>query len=345
MLRGIAALIVVISHYSNATNLLNGALGGGAGQFGVMLFFILSGFLMSYLYMNQEFNKNAVHGFLIARVARVLPLFLVVVLCSYSLSLVELKGILYNIPNTASLVSHLALLSGTSVLWTIPAEMQFYALFVLLWWLLSKKEGYLYIVFLLVFFLLIFLNSPHPKGRIFGVPFDLSLIPALPYFFSGVVLGRLYRVWQSPGYLSSGVFTLTLLFLLFLYPRIFFSLVGSHHGMWQDSRILFALSFIFFSIVFFVPDHNRVLSNHVGDFLGKISYSLYLLHLPVLFQLKKAAVERPELFLAVFLMTSIGISYLSYLIIEDPLRRAIRSTALLKRSQADTQFASLPVQR
>jgi peptidoglycan/LPS O-acetylase OafA/YrhL len=53
-LRGLAALIVVISHFSNATNWLSGRLGKGAGQFGVMLFFILSGFLMSYLYMSKE---------------------------------------------------------------------------------------------------------------------------------------------------------------------------------------------------------------------------------------------------------------------------------------------------
>ena len=33
-LRGIAALIVLISHYSNATNLFHGVLGTGGGQFG-----------------------------------------------------------------------------------------------------------------------------------------------------------------------------------------------------------------------------------------------------------------------------------------------------------------------
>jgi hypothetical protein len=39
-LRGLAALIVVISHFSNHSHLFNGMLGQGAGQLGVMLFFI-----------------------------------------------------------------------------------------------------------------------------------------------------------------------------------------------------------------------------------------------------------------------------------------------------------------
>ena len=38
-LRGIAALIVVISHYSNETGVSDGILGWGGGKIGVMLFF------------------------------------------------------------------------------------------------------------------------------------------------------------------------------------------------------------------------------------------------------------------------------------------------------------------
>ena len=37
-LRGLAALIVFITHFSDITHWLDGALGGGSGAYGVMLF-------------------------------------------------------------------------------------------------------------------------------------------------------------------------------------------------------------------------------------------------------------------------------------------------------------------
>lgn len=293
MLRGIAALIVVISHYSNETKMLNGVLGQGAGQFGVMLFFILSGFLMSYLYMDKKINKNNMLNFAIARIARVAPLFLLVVLLSFFFQRLGIKNVLYNIPDTVSLISHLALLSGDSVLWTIAPEIQFYVLFVFLWILQAKRAGYLYLFISFIFLMLIFFDFPSPTITIMGMYADTKLLMSLPYFFAGVVLGQLYKIWKSPNYLQSGIFVVTLLFIPLLYPKIFHFLTGHHHDMWKDVGILFTVSFVCFSLVFFVPDDNIILSNFIGDFLGKISYSLYLLHLPVLSFMQEPAKLEP----------------------------------------------------
>ena len=79
-LRGIAALIVLVSHYSNESGLLGKALGSGGGQFGVMLFFLLSAFLISYLYLHQQPRRPQLTAYFRARAGRVLPLFLFTVL-------------------------------------------------------------------------------------------------------------------------------------------------------------------------------------------------------------------------------------------------------------------------
>jgi peptidoglycan/LPS O-acetylase OafA/YrhL len=42
-LRGLAALLVVLSHFSNRTGMWGVRLGDGGGQIGVMLFFLVSG--------------------------------------------------------------------------------------------------------------------------------------------------------------------------------------------------------------------------------------------------------------------------------------------------------------
>jgi len=323
-LRGLAALIVVLSHYSNVTNLLDGKLGHGAGQLGVMLFFLLSGFLMSHLYMDRDFSSFEVNNFIMARIARVIPLFIIVVLISYALQMLELRGYFFNIPSIPILFSHVVFLSGTSILWTIPAEIQFYILFVFLWWLQKTKEIGLYIFMMISFLIIALSDFPRPAGSFMDIPYDFVLLRSLPYFFSGVLFGKLYTKRQLFFRYSNSAFILSLSFILLLYPGIFSMLFGYNHGKWQDIGVLVSLSLVFFVVVFLVPDSNRLLANRVGDFLGNISYSLYLLHMPILVIVRELAIDQPGIFLVIYLMISFIVSYLSYLLIERPSRKAIR---------------------
>ncbi len=320
-------MIVVLSHYSNTTKLLNGALGNGAGQFGVMLFFLLSGFLMSYLYMGDNFSKNEVYRYLVARVARVVPLFLLVVMCSYLLQKFGIVGILYDIPNKEVLFSHIALLSGTSVLWTIPAEIQFYVIFIFLWWFWSKRRGQLFILISLSMVVLVILDFPRNQGSLFGIPFDTVVIRSLPYFLMGLIFGQLYLKWEVPNLLTSRAFILSLMLIPLLYPVIFTYLTGRVHEEWRDVGVFFIVSLVFFIFTFLIPDGDKLTSNRIGDYLGKISYSLYLLHVPILWQISGQAIQNPWLFLPIFLVLTIIISQLSYSMIESPSRRLIRAIA------------------
>ena len=324
MLRGIAALIVIVSHYSNQTNIFSGVLGNGGGQFGVMLFFMLSGFLMSYLYMHKEVTQANIREFAIFRIARVVPLFLIVILISYIFQLFELKEIFYNIHNLISLVFHALLLSGDSVLWTIAPEIHFYMLFIILWWLYSKNLNYLIFFITTIFLILLYFNFPNPNIVVLNIPLNTNLFKSLPYFFVGVLFGQLYKNWTFPKF-SSGFFIIVLLFIPILYPKIFYFIMGYNHGMWQDVKILTAVSLIFFCVIFLVPNNHIFLSNQIGDFLGKISYSLYLLHMPILNLIENQAKQQPLSFLVIFVALSLIISYLSYLIIESPLRKIIRN--------------------
>lgn len=336
-LRGIAALIVIVSHYSNTANLLNRTLGDGAGQLGVMLFFLLSGFLMSYLYMEKECNVREVYRYAVARVARVVPLFLLVVLCSYLVKTSGFNNVLYDIPNKESLFSHLALLSGHSVLWTIPVEIQFYLVFVFLWWFWRKRQSQLYILISFLMVGLVVLGFPRKIGSLFGIPYDTALFPSLPYFLMGLILGQLYGKWKIPDNLPSRMYLLSLLLIPLLYPKIHLFLTGRNHVMWNDVGVFFSISLVFFLITFLVPDDCTLISNRIGDFLGKISFSLYLLHLPVLWQIENQAVQSPVLFLPIFLVLTVAVSSTSYFVIENPLRLAIRAVALNNRLHSDSK--------
>lgn len=317
-LRGIAATIVLVSHFSNSTGWLGKLLGYGAGQIGVMVFFILSGFLMSYLYLGQDFKKENVINYLAARGARVLPLFLLVVLLSYFFSSLDLSSIIfYDIPNYKYLASHLSFMYGTSVLWTIAPEVQFYVLFLLIWKLSERVNlnRRILLVVMAIILLSVFAHSNY-KGAINGYPYHFNIIKSLPYFLSGVLFGWLYRHVAIANKYRSGWYSLSLLALLLLYPNIMSAISGYGHGMWYDIRVLLVVSFVFCCVLFLVPDDNFFLCNSIGDFLGKVSFSLYLWHLPILGVVKRANIENNFVMLIAFFSISLILSWFSYHLIE-----------------------------
>lgn len=323
-LRGLAALIVFVTHFSDITNWLDGKLGGGAGAYGVMLFFLLSGFLMSYLYMSQEFTKAKITQYLLARIARVVPLFLVIVLSSYMLT-ISGSTLLYDIPDVNSLISHLLFLYGDSVLWSIPPEIQFYFIFLIFWSLSKNKGGYIYLSILAVMLTLFFSNFPRIYGDVNGIQYNLfNTLRSLPYFFVGVIFGLHYRSFKVPKYLKKHYFILVLLLIPAMYPGLSPITSDAKTRMWLSYEVLLVMSSVFFSVVYLVPDNNLVLVNRFGDFLGKISYSLYLLHMPIIILANELNLA-VELKLVLSFALSVLIAFVSFKYFERPVARFIRS--------------------
>ena len=71
-LRGVAALVVVIAHGTDAFLLEKKYF--ELGEQAVFIFFVLSGFLMGRLYLTKPFTWAAVKGYILSRVGRIFPL-------------------------------------------------------------------------------------------------------------------------------------------------------------------------------------------------------------------------------------------------------------------------------
>jgi len=329
-LRALAALIVFFTHFSDITNWLNGSLGGGSGAYGVMLFFLLSGFLMSYLYLDTDFCKANIQRYFLARVGRVIPLYVVIVFSSYFLTQNN-YDILYNIPDLNMLVGHLTFTYGESVLWSIPPEIQFYFLFLVFWLFAGNRKGYIYlliVIFMIVWYLA---NFPRIFGEIEGVPYNIfSTLRTLPYFFIGVIFGLHYKSFKVPSYLKSNWFILSLCLIPLMYPEFSPINEGDKKRMWLSYEVLFVMSTVFFSVVFLVPNSNIFLANKVGDFLGKVSYSLYLLHMPIIVMVNKININI-EFKLLLSLSLSILFAYISYIFFERPIASRIRGFSNKKK--------------
>jgi len=311
-LRGLAAMIVIVSHFSIVTNVFGGLLGFGAGQLGVMLFFVLSGFLMGRLYLTTKPTARSVAVFYRRRVARVVPLYLLVVLASVIASETFGPGkFLYGI-GVDALATHLVFWRGDFVLWTIPVEMQFYAIFPVLWFIFAWTGNRLSIWLCLALVVI----------PLIGYPAKPALFPHAGFFALGLAISFIGGQWKL-----DGAFVASLALVILLFPRIAASLpFGGVEltDMWHNPAYLVAVGALLFSAL-----HSRVASRMLGSrpfrYLGTVSYSIYLLHLPILWGLNHFDLfaRNPALFFPVFVAATLLAASLSYALIEAPSRRAI----------------------
>ena len=206
-------------------------------------------------------------------------------------------------------------------------------MFALLWWLRPRLP---WAIPLFCTAVLALYASGHwpvgPKQPWMGFPIDLPVLRGLPYFVAGMAIGMLYLRWQAPARWRHHGFVAALGLILLLYPAIFQRLTGWSYGMgggespmWFLPPLLLAMSAIFFVLVFLVPDGNPVLEHRVGDYLGNISYSMYLLHFPVLLAMGQFGLAKGVGGLLLFLGITVLASSLSYRFFERPMRMRIRA--------------------
>jgi peptidoglycan/LPS O-acetylase OafA/YrhL len=329
-LRGLAAYVVVVSHISNESNLWNGLLGRGGGQIGVMLFFVLSGYLMGALYLDRPFRAGEVWAYAVRRIARVVPLFYVVVTLALAVNLIAARhGIdlaLYEIAPD-NVFRHYALLDGVSVFWTIPVEMHFYLVFVFLWLVFAYSRAALIA-------LLAGAIAAEYLFQLDAGAYSRTLVFFGAFFLSGVLISRLRRLDESvsAGSLWSLGFAGCLAFTLLLFPNVYLAVFGQQRWlidvqlrqMWHDPIYLAAASACLY-MALASPLATRVLGNRFMVYSGKISYSVYLLHLPVIDLLARLfpASTMPGIFLLLAFGFTIAVASVSYYLIEAPSRRAV----------------------
>ncbi|HEU4837946.1 MAG TPA: acyltransferase [Micavibrio sp.] len=139
-LRGIACLLVVASHIAAILNLNFKEDIYNIGSMGVVIFFALSGFLMSMLYSDKRFSLDASAKYVIARMSRIAPAYWVAIAFVWILYLILPSGYHYDMTPLAMLRS-VFFMGNVGVFWSIPPEIQFYGFFLLLWFSYEKLKG------------------------------------------------------------------------------------------------------------------------------------------------------------------------------------------------------------
>ena len=312
-LRGIAALTVVLFHFSRSAlptikpNLLGEFF--AHGNLGVRVFFVISGFIIPYAMYRSRYQMRDFVNFIVRRLARIGPPSWVAILLTAGIYFggiwlngkpiegmhwpgISFKTILANLTYSYSLFDTKAYID---VYWTLEVEFQYYILIGLLLPVIIKTASNK--LALSVILILISATYLIPSNLILFFYFN-------SYFLLGILL-FLYKTHQ----ISRNYF-------------VFSSLTTMIICFSQQGAINSFAAVITFLVIAFVH-----FENPVTTFLGKISYSLYITHLFtgimaefVLRNITGMAPSETVKVIMLFVYTGIAIvfAWLFYLFIEKP---------------------------
>lgn len=270
-LRGFAALLVVIYH-SMMMSAVAPYFSNPVGEFGVDIFFVISGFVM---WVSTERNEGSPIRFMLARVARVAPLYWLVTLAIVAASVLlpslffQSRGIdpyyiiksLLFIPARNPDIGDIT--PFYTIGWTLVYEMFFYFLFGLC--LFIRKPNARIALFSALILTLILIGKLWPNG---DPIFFTYTNPVMLEFLAGVLLGLHRKKLCNLGLTQSLAIMTASVVALFVAESD------------QASRALyFGVPALLLVLSAVSLEHRiRTCPMRTPNLLGEISYSLYLSH-------------------------------------------------------------------
>lgn len=310
-LRAVASLLVVSFHYIN-NQLVNSQNSVGKffaklfsfGWAGVDLFFVLSGFLIGSILINNKTKNNYFVTFYVRRLLRIIPnyylflfLFLllgciplfkedyfiagnnVIPIWSYFIMLQNVfMGLLKNMGNGAM-----------SVTWSIGIEEQFYIIIPFIIYFFNKRLlPYLLVIFIVVANLFRwYYTNPNIS---FNIPAYVLLPCRMDAISIGIIIAIIHSNIGLEVFIAKYKNKIIFSFVATIMVCIFLFIANEDLGIIKNT--LFALFFgclLMFAIGLPNSFYAKILSYNWLVWIGKISYSLYLFHYLILGVVKTVA--------------------------------------------------------
>jgi peptidoglycan/LPS O-acetylase OafA/YrhL len=265
------------------------------GKLGVVLFFVLSGFLITYLLLAEEksFATISVKKFYLRRVLRIWPLYYLIIILAVlilpNISIFTLPGfgknvvyshlffklLLYTLLFPNLVLSLFGIIPYASHTWSIGTEEQYYLI-----WPVILRRFKKYRLLLMFFVIFIYIGI----YVVLSVLSDNSLpyVNALKAFWSTfnidcMAIGGIYAILL---FQESSVLSLIRSSLLF-YVTIFVVIALMIKGVYFRYFNYECYSFLFGIIILNFASNRKIkvsLENRVFNYLGTISYGLYMYH-------------------------------------------------------------------
>jgi len=341
------SIIFVILYHANVEYFSN------FGFLGVDIFFVLSGYLITGILLNEYNIKKKINLFNFAerRLRRIIPAVLFLALTVFIINLIIfnnytkvfeqnldqiLKTILF-ISNEMR-ANYFAASNDFRILhhtWSLSIEMQIYFLFSIFFIFLIKFRKNIQIFVLLM--ILLFTGILSQSGANFSVtpPFIenkillfnqpywagfFSIIPRIFEFILGSLCAYIFlkRMYKKKKILFENIYSFFGLFLIFL-TFFLFKETTDHPSLYTIPLLIgTSLLILYCSNGTYL---NSILSSKNITYLGKLSYSAYLFHVPVIFLLNfyfNELILPIKIFCIIFI--TFIVSYFSYNYVEKIFR-------------------------
>lgn len=335
-LRGLAALYVLVFHVYRAPQpnltppdeLAAFLMHGGSG---VVLFFVISAFSLCLTMPRHISTGQPALSFATSRYFRIAPLFYVLVvhgvITAYLLyGWLPIPGLILSqavfvfnlIPGWAR--------SNVAGGWTVGTEMLFYAAFPVLYFLLKswRQRTVLFVASIAVaYYFAAYGGSMFGSDAIFEHYRVTSIVMHFPTFVLGMLVFDAYTAWRSApqaGLIGNSFMAVGVVLLAS-------QIAGFVSFGWLQPTHISGLSYaaILLGAALSTP---KVLTSRVLSFYGRISYSLYLWHIPVIvlltptlqsvYRIDMSDWIRFPIVTSIVLSISTLLAYLSYRWIEMP---------------------------
>ena len=356
-LRAIAALSVVFSHtssdfvmfgldpiyfskYADGTpKLFNLA------QYGVTIFFTLSGFLITYLLLEENKSQTInIKNFYIRRILRIWPLYYTyLILCILTSVFIGWKLEGQTVLFYVFLMANIPFILGTEIrlishYWSLGVEEQFYSFWP---WVVKKSKSILKTTLLIcIAFLLL-----------------KSMFRLIDIYHNGGNMSIAYNIFNSTRFDCMLIGAIGAI-LLFQENVKFIKITNNKIAQFLAWFVIFLVAINQFHIISFLDNEfisivtvfliigqikitNRIINLELPmfDFIGKISYGIYVIHPLIILYLSKFIVftDRANMvshvivYICVF-FTTILLSYISYQYLEKPFLRIKHKYTTVKSS-------------
>ena len=368
ILRGVAILLVLLHHFNIPYKLHDTWLGMSVlgepfstlvarnGNYGVTLFFVISGFLITQHTLSREghLSKINIRNFYLRRIARIVPCLVLLISMVTLLGSFGLQPFLNQAPIGIEVSYHLTVFAALTfwmnlliieygwvnyalgVLWSLSVEEVFYLAFPLLCLILGRSKFKFFVLFLI----LIIVYAPYFRFLHAGEESGAYLYH---YFssFDGIAIGCLTALLAQKISIRFRNIQLVIFIVIALMMALYGYAPIKEVSTWSISVFALLSAVLIFCSIQPQQAKNLTFFSKILVWIGQRSYEMYLFHLIVLGLIKVMYIPKTTLpdqkimLLIVFLIVTFILSWLIEKYYSSPLNQKIRDKWVIKKPQID----------